>query len=119
MPKVIVKRKYYLKTDANKENQPEEEWIRNINSLVENLREAKIPRERQSLLTHSTILDVPSKKYDVPNYNIPKSLRSSKAPPFATETNTWPFMWYLWISKLRYLSIQRPFYCKIFTIVLI
>ena len=116
MPKVIVKRKYYLKTDGNKENQPEEEWIRNINSLVENLREIKIPRERQSLLTHSTVLDVQSKKYDVHNYNIAKSLRSSKTPPFATETDTWPFMWYLGISNLRYPSIRRTLYCKILTL---
>ena len=103
--KVEVKRKYYVKTEANKENQPEEEWVQNINSLVENLREVKIPRERESSLIHSTILDVPPKGYGVHNYNIFESVRSSKSPPFATDPNTWPFMWYLWISKLRYLSI--------------
>ena len=104
-PKFKVKRNYYVKTEANKENQPEEESIQNIKSLVENLREAKIPREGESSLIHSTILDVPSKGYGVHNYNISESVRNSKSPPFTTDPNTLPFMWYLWISKLRYLSI--------------
>ena len=103
--KVEVKRKYYVKTEANKENQPEEESIQNINSLVENLREAKIPRERETSLIHSTIFDVPSKGYGVHNYSISESVRISKSPPFATDPNTWPFMWYLWISIIWYLSI--------------
>ena len=103
--KVEVKRKYYVKTDANKENQPEEESIQNIKSLVENLREAKIPREDESSLIHSTILDVPSKGYGAHSYNISESVRNSKSPPLATDPNTWPFMWYLWISNIRYLSI--------------